>query len=293
MRYALILLLTGLCYSTVQAQTQTDSTSTQTDSTQTEKQKAVTFTLGAQYTNNASYYGQAAANKLPYIAAVASVQLRSGFYFTGTAIRLLNDSNHVVSASAAGAGFTFPIGKKLVADLSYSHTFYPAYSAFLQAANPDNAAASLKYKYWMTTGINVDYAFGKQQDIFATFSTEKQIQLGSIAKNKDLITLTPAISVVAGTQHFYETYVREKRLKDSLLGLPIPIIPGVPGTTETVTAEATRFDLLSYNLKVPLAYNRAHYMVEVEYQLSLLSDKALSGAGTTNSFVTCSFYYQF
>ncbi|MEC5143963.1 hypothetical protein [Chitinophaga sp. 212800010-3] len=284
MRYALMLVfLIGMHCGSVYAQTDTTEAPS----------KKVTFTIGALYTNNANYYGQTAEKAMPYVATAANVQFRSGFYLTGTAYRLLSDSGTFVSASSAGAGFDFPIGKKLKADLSYSHTFYPADSRFLQAANSDNASVSLKYKYWMTTGVNADYAFGKRNDMFVTLSTEKQISLGSFAKGKDLITLTPSVDAVAGTQHFYQTYVQERISQLSKLGLPIPILPGVPANSQTVTEESTRFDLLSYNLRVPLAYNRSHYMLQVEYQLSVLSDNALSGAGTNHSFVNCSFYYQF
>jgi hypothetical protein len=268
----------------------------QTDTTETEDRKKVTLTVGATYANDVSYYGQKAEERMPYIAASASLRLPFGLYFTGTGFRLLNDSGRVVSATAAGLGFAFNLTEKLTADLSYSHTFFPAHSPFLQAANPDNAGASLKYEYWMTTGINADYHFGKQQDIFVTLSTEKQISLGSLFKGKDVITLTPLIEVTAGTQRFYQTYVREKLLRDSLLGiLPLPgIIGNTTGTeTGTTTGTTTQFNLLSYNLKVPLAYNRSHYMVEAAYQLSLLSDKAQTGAGKVNSFLSFSFYYQF
>lgn len=326
MRYALILaLLTGLCHTSVQAQTDTAQTQTRTGTAQatsagtstvtpaatpaagTAEQtaaqqpapadsvaaKKTTFTLGALYASNASYYGQTAASALPYLAASGVVQFPFGLYLSGTAYRLLQDSANTVSATSATVGFNIPIGKKLTATLAYSHTFYPASSQFLQAANPDNATAELKYAYWLTSGIQADYAFGKAQDLFLTFNTGKQITLGSIAKNKDLITLTPAVDIVAGTQRFYRSYVEEKYLQLSKLGLPLPLLPGIPAGRQTVTEEASSFDLLSYNLKVPLAYNRAHYMVEVEYQLSLLSDKALSGAGETHSFLNCSFYYQF
>ncbi|PSL47354.1 hypothetical protein CLV51_102200 [Chitinophaga niastensis] len=286
MKYALILPVLWLCHSTVQAQT--DTTRTQTDSAQINNKK-VTLTLGTLYSNNANYYGQTATKTMAYVAASATLQFRSGIYFSGMGYRLLNDSGSIVSATSAGAGIAFKMGKKLTADLSYSHTFFPVNSPFLQAANTDNAAGSLKYHYWMTSGVNVDYAFGKQQDIFVTLSTEKLIRLGSFSKRKDLITLTPLVEAVGGTQHFYQAYVKEKKL----LGLPLPLLPGIPGTSETVTQEATRFDLLSYSLRVPLAYNRAHYMIELAYQLSVLSDKALSGAGNANSFFNCSFYYQF
>ncbi|WP_212005697.1 hypothetical protein [Chitinophaga sp. HK235] len=285
MRYALIVaLLAGLCYQSVQAQT---------DTAQKTEKPSTTFTLGALYSNNASYYGQTAATAMPYLAASGTLQFPFGLYISSTAYRLLNDSASFVSATSASIGMSIPFSKKMTADLAYSHTFYPSSSSFLQAANPDNAIASLKYKYWMTTGIRGDYAFGKQQDLFLTLSNEKLIRLGSLSKNKDIITLTPAIEVVAGTQHFYQTYVKERYLQLSKLGLPLPLLPGVPVNSQTITEEATRFDLLSYTLRVPLAYNRSHYMIEVEYQLSCLSNKALTGPSETHSFVNCSFYYQF
>lgn len=266
----------------------------QTDTT-TEDKKKVTLTVGATYANDISYYGQKAEERLPYIAASASLRLPFGLYFTGTGYSLLNNPGAVVAASSAGIGFAFNLGKKLAADLSYSHTFFPEHSPFLQAANPDNASASLKYEYWMTTGVNADYHFGKQQDMFVTLSTEKQVNLGSLFKGKDLITLTPQIAVTGGTQHFYQAYVQEKLLRDSLLGIiPLPGI-GNPAGSEyaTGTATSTKFNLLSYNLQVPLAYNRTHYMIEAAYQLSLLSAEAETGAGKLNSFFNFSFYYQF
>jgi hypothetical protein len=84
-------------------------------------------------------------------------------------------------------------------------------------------------------------------------------------------------------------------LRDSLLGILGPILGGGSngGSAETTTTVSTSFDLLSYNLKLPVAYNRAHYLIEAAYQLSVLSKRGDIGTGNTNSFFTLSFYYQF
>jgi hypothetical protein len=252
-----------------------------------------TLTLGVSYANNASYYGQKSEEKTPYIAAVASYRLKSGFYFTGSAFRLLNDSAKLASASSLGIGYGFKLGKKWVADINYNHTFYPAYSPFLQAANNNTASASLNYNYFLTSGISVDYAFGKQDDIFATFTTGKEIELGNLF-SKDGVSIAPSVEIVGGTQRFYQTYVDEKNIRDSLLGLIVPPLLGGGGSTNTTTTEvSTSFDLLSYNFKLPLSYYRSKYLLELSYQLSVLSNKAQTGAGSVNSFVNISFYYQF
>lgn len=268
---------------------QQDSTIAAADSTETSHS---TFTIGASYANNANYYGQKALEKTPYVAAVASYRHKSGLYATAMAYRLLNDSQTLASASSLGAGFAFNLSKRLSADISYSHTFYPSLSPFLQAANANNASLGFTYTSGLTFTLNGDYAFGKTNDVFVTAGIGKMISLGSFS-DKDLVTINPVIDVTAGTQRFYETYIEEKNLRDSLLGIIGPIL-GQPGSTPTTTTKTTTsFDLLSYNLKLPLAYNRTHYMLELAYQLSVLGKKAQTGSGQVNSFVTASFYYQF
>lgn len=276
---------------TMAAMAQQDSTVVTSDSTEPAKS---TFTIGATYVNNADYYGQKAVEKMPYVAAAAVYHHKSGFYATGMAYRLLNDSQRVVSASALGIGFSRDLSKRFNLDMSYSHTFFPALSPFLQAANANNANLGITYTNWLAISAEADYAFGKTNDVFVTAGLAKLVSLGSITK-KDLVTLQPSVRVTAGTQRFYETYVTEKSIRDSLLGvLPIPPIFGQPGTTPTTTTTvSSSFDLLSYNFRLPLAYNRAHYMVELAYQLSLLAPQAQTGAGKTNSFISASFYYQF
>jgi len=254
-----------------------------------------TFTIGAIYANNANYYGQKAKENMPYAAVVASYRHKSGLYVTGMAYKLLNDSANTVSAGSVGAGFSFNIARNLSADISYNHTFYPTHSPFLQAANADNASASLTLDNWLSTTANVDYAFGKTEDIFVSLGTGKFINLGSLFSPKDFVSITPAIDVVAGTQHYYQSYVTEKKFRDSVLGILGPILGGGgnQGSSETKTTMSTSFDLLSYNLKIPLAYNRAHYLLEAAYQLSVLSKQVDAGTGKANSFFTLSFYYQF
>lgn len=251
-----------------------------------------TLTLAAVYSNNANYYGQRPEENTPYAAVAANYQLKSGFYFTGQTYKLLNDKASGLSAGSIGAGVNFKLSKKLTTDLSYSHSFYPIYSPLLQASNSDNASVLLSYASWMTASVTGDYAFGKTNDAFITAAVSKQISLFSIGK-KDIVTITPSADIVGGTQHFYQSYIKEKKLRDSVLGfVPVPIFGG-PDSNHADTVVTTAFNVLSYNFKLPLAYNRSHYVLEAAYQLSLLSDHVSTGTGKLNSFLTFSFYYQF
>lgn len=252
-----------------------------------------TLTLAAVYSNNASYYGQRAEANIPYAAVAANYQLKSGFYLSGQTYKILNDKTSTLSAASFGAGINFKLAKKVTTDLSYSHSFYPAFSPLLQAGNTDNASLVLSYDNWIKTTLTGDYAFGKTSDEFLTGGISKAINLFSIGK-KDIVTISPSADVVAGTQHFYQTYLTQQKLRDSVLGILTDPLFGNPSTaTDSNTVAKTSFNLLSYNFKFPLAYNRAHYVLEAAYQLSVLSNNVQAGAGKVNSFLTFSFYYQF
>ena len=298
MKLLICLAVAGLVTFQCAGQTANPATNTQTDSTQENKADSAkpksTLTLGAVYCMNADYYGQTAQEKLPYFAAAATYHLKSGIYFTALAYKLVNDTGkRIISASNFGAGIDFKISKKLSADISYDHTFYPGFSPFLQAGNPDNASIALSYDAWIKPSISADYSFGNTSDIFTTAGISKVVTLGSIGK-KDVVTITPALSVVGGTQHFYQTYITQKKLADSLLGILFTPVTGTqaPGST-SFTKAITTFNILSYNFKMPLDYNRANYVVEASCQFSMLSKNTEAGPGKVNSFFSFSFYYQF
>jgi len=282
-----IFILSGICC--LHGSAQSDSTSPASTDSVINKS---TLTVGLTYCNNADYYGQAAEQAIPYLATAATYRLRCGIYFSALAYKLLKDSNQIVSAGNLGIGYGFKLSKRFSADISYNHTFYPSYSPLLQAANPDNASASLTYDNFLSSKITFDYAFGNAVDQFVSLGTGKEINLFHITA-KDIISITPTIDVTAGTQHFYQTYLIEKRLEDSLLGLLLPPLGGTPPAQGSTTQTTTQFNLLSYNFKCPLAYNRANYVIEINYQLSVLSNASQSGAGKVNSFLSASFYYQF
>lgn len=252
-----------------------------------------TFTLALVYANDANYYGQKAEQSNPYFAIAGVFKTSSGFYLTGQAYRLLKDTAGIASAGSLGLGWDIPVGKRWSLDLGYSHTFFAKHSPLIQAANANNISATITHKNWLNISVGGDYAFGKTNDAFVTGAISKDITLGSITE-KDVVSIAPSFSIVGGTQHFYSTYVSEKKIRDSIVGTVLTPIFGSPSNgSATTTKETTTFSLLSYNARIPLSYSRAHYMLEAAYQLSVMSNKAQLNPGNSNSFFTLSFYYQF
>lgn len=253
---------------------------------------ASTMTIGLVAANTVNYYGQKSQEKLPYIALAASYQHRSGFCLNALTYRLLNDSNSLLSAAGLGAGFDLKLTEKWSAGIGYNYSFYPKHSPFLQAANPHTLSGSLSRKGWLTTKAAADLSFGKTNDLFTTFSLSKAISLFSFS-DKDVVTLSPVADVTFGTQRFYSYYVREKAVRDSLAGAILDPIFGNSENPTPVTKTNTTFNLLSYNLSLPLSYNRSSYTIELASQFSVLGNKSMANPGKLNSFFTASFYYQF
>lgn len=288
MKYLFIistLLISSYCFA------QTDSNSTNPEDSIPKAKN--TLTLAAVYANNASYFGQRPEETTPYAALAATYQLKSGFYLTGLAYKILTEKNPDISAANIGAGVNWKFNKKLSGDLRFTHSFYPALSPLLQSVNTENINLGLKHNGWLETSLSGDYAFGKTNDVFITAGIAKDINLFSIGA-KDLVSIKPFVSIVGGTQRFYNSYVTEQKLRDSLLGIIIDPLFGTPSNgSNTTTVAGSSFDIISYNFELPLSYSRAHYTVEAAYQVAVLSKKSLSRPGKVNSFFTVGFYYQF
>ncbi|MCH5716137.1 hypothetical protein [Niabella hibiscisoli] len=145
------------------------------------------------------------------------------------------------------------------------------------------ASLTFNYEHVLNTSISVDYSFGKQQDFFVSLSNSKEFRLNT-DRDRHIFASTPQVTIVAGTQQFYETYLVERKNNGKGKGAP-------PSREESRSYD--QFGVLSYNFKLPLSYNRASYLVEAAYQLSLLGNNASERAGRTNSFLLWGFIINF
>jgi len=267
-----------ICLATLNLKAQIDSAVTAT------AEKA-TLTLAAIYGNNVSYYGQGTLEKLPYILTNATYKLPLGLYFSASSYKLLNYGTGI-SASDLGIGYDHVFSPELQAGLSYTRSFFPENSPLLQAANENNINTMIDYQWpWFKSSLSSDFAFGLEKDVFISFNHAKPIELGSLFNEKDQIAIEPAIELVAGTQHFLETYVQKKNQGKG---------KGADnGNTEIIEIPSTSFNLLTYNFKIPFTYSRSNYMAEFAYQYSIIGSKAITETKNTQSFFNISFYYQF
>ena len=247
------------------------------------------LTLAAVYGSTANYFGQTTTEKLPYVLTYGAYKLKSGFYVSASALKLLNSSSPV-SAVDLSAGYGFNLVRNIEGNFSYTRSFYQENSPLLQTANENNVNGELSFTHFLKSSLSADYAFGTQQDVFVSFTNSKMISLGSLFSDKDFISLEPAFSVIGGSQRFYQTYTTEKQKRKKLLD---PLFPSQQPAPTTNTVESTSFDLLAYTLSLPIAYNRSNYSVEAGYQATIAGKKIDGISNEPVSIFNLSIYYMF
>jgi len=221
---------------------------------------------------------------LPYILSYAEYNFKSGFSLSASAQKLLN-SGTGISAEDFSVGYNFKLNKSLAGNLGYARYFYQKNSPLLQTANQNTLSSNLTYSWAIKSALSANFAFGTQKDVFLIFRNSKMIDLGSLFSEKDYISIEPAVDIIGGTVHFYETYTTQTNRRRILLNLP-------PRTVTTTVNDAS-FGILAYTFSLPLAYNRASYSIEASYQASVPGQKFSSGSNTSASVFNLSFYYAF
>lgn len=276
-------------------------------STDTVEKRKTSLTLAAIYSNDVNYYGQTSSDPLPYVLGNATLEFPVKIWLSAQTYKLLN-YNEGISGVSLTAGYDFDLSKNLSGTVSYSRSFYPESSQLLQSVNNDMVSAGLTYDWqWLTTGLNVDYAAGEEDVLYTTFNLAKYIDLGISFSSKDYLSLNPSIDIIGGTQRFTDTVTTANEPdnnNDNPLGGLLgnngngkgpgkvrDIIKGKNGNKDVVVS-TTSFDVLAYNFTLPLAYNRANYVIEASYQASVLS-RAVSNSQKPKSFLYLGFYYVF
>jgi hypothetical protein len=261
--------------------------------------------LATIYANDVNYYGQSSTERLPYVLANASLNFPSGFFVSAGAYKLINYGSGV-SGVDLSAGYDFNITKNLTSSLSFSRSFFPDSSLFLQSANLNVLSGSLNYDWkWFTTGLNADYTPGDQSALFMTFNAAKSFDLGSLGK-KDYISFDPSFELVGGTQQITTSEEVPRSGggnqggggQGGLIGGLTENVRPLPKKRNNQPTEyryitSTSFDLLSYNVRLPISYNRGSYAVEATYQGSVLSNRVVDGSKGLRSFLYLGFYYSF
>jgi len=199
--------------------------------------------VSATYNSGLNYYGRVdSLHSKGYYPSVG-LTLKNGLYATTTFVFVQNSLIDQYAATLVEGGYNFNNRKNTWAgSLSASRYFYKSDVSLVQSAVKEVVSASLTHLNKViniTVGGNVKWS--GNTDVGLQAGLDHIIRIPTIF-GKDVLVLDPSANVFAGTQNFTKTWYEKK----SFLLFPV--------AEEQVTANSRQFNVLSYELSLPIVY---------------------------------------
>ena len=214
------------------------------------------------YGNNSAFFGRTQATTYPYFTQELTYTSKFGVWGSVYNYDLFNTASHFDETDLS-IGYDKDLTKKVDLSLSYSHFLYAPNSPLVKSAVNNSLDAAVGYDWGVLyTRLNGSYLFGPNaHDTFLVLDNSRAFDIDGVFTPKDYVTITPKFSLVAGTQDFVQVsdaqqIQRGNKKPKTKTGTP-------PATTST---DATRFTLLSYGLRLPVAYTLGKVSAEVAYR---------------------------
>jgi hypothetical protein len=276
----------------------TDSTkATETTDTIAEKPSSKHILMAeTSFGSNSVFFGRANATKLPFASAGLTYSFNRNFYISFTNSTILSGTEGM-SFQDVSTGFSKNLTDKLTGSISYTRFFFGAESFLLQSSTTNLADAFLSYDWnFLYTTAGVMTIFGGVNDYFLVINNSRYFGIDSVFSKKDIVSFEPSFGIIAGTQSF-ATLGTETTADGA--APPSGKRPGKKpgnGTTNTETSgdiNPSRFNILSYELNLPVTYTINNFSLELNWKY-IIPVNVTQGAPAFNlSVFTASMYYIF
>ncbi|GAB3925120.1 hypothetical protein [Mucilaginibacter myungsuensis] len=259
------------------------------DTTDTASNKKQSLSLGITGGTDASYFGRTSPKRYPFYTADAVYNSKSGVFVYGTVWKMAG-SYPSLDEIDVGIGYVYRITPKLTGTTSYSHFFFNRSTQLIRMISNNNFDIKNTYNWGpVKTSVAFDYMWGRANDIFLTPSISKYYETPfNIFSETDYLSFTPSFSMILGTQNFVERYSADQRAD------PDPTINYGHDIDNPNSARGNRqFKPLNYSLRIPIAYNRAHYTIEANTRFSVPVNAPGQIRNHQEVFFNLTFYYLF
>jgi hypothetical protein len=257
------------------------------DSDTTVRKQSVS--AGVSYGSDASFFGRSNKVKYPFYTTDVVYNTKFGLFAYGSAWKVLG-SRPDIDELDLGIGYSYKFSNAFKGAVSYTNFIFNGESQILKSASSNDIDLKNTYDWKiLKSGVTLDYLFGKTDDFFATISNSHYFESSfGVFDDKDYLTFTPSFNVILGTQNFVQKYSHDHDFFQDVNPGPVP-----PPNEAAYRSANRNFNILDYNVRIPLAYNRPHYTLEASYKYSIPVN--VQGLLTTKSqsFYNLTFYYVF
>lgn len=285
----------------------------------TTKVKKGWWTIGSEVANNSSFFGRNTAKRYPYTAATLTYVHHTGLWASATAYTLF-DTKEYFDETDLSLGYSFKVKDLVETNVSYSHFIFGKNTPLVKSVT-SNAFSARTALDWgiLYTGLTTSYILGENQDMFTVLENSRFIPLNPLWDGKHVIGLDPKVTITAGTQRFNESYTTITKQRNGILPIdnsskekPLGSTPlgGIlnpsdsektnnenqqddTSTTTTTTKEVSRFNVLNYDLKLPVVIYVGNFELEPAYRYSIPINKLKGDESKAQSFYSFNISYTF
>ena len=223
----------------------------QSVSGQTDSSKQIQFKLGLNYNSNLNYYGRTDSLRSTGFFPMAEIWMNGKWYVNAAPVFVNNKEQSFEYAGTVTSFGYLNVTDKWMTSFYFTKPFYKESSTLVQSAL--KAQGSLNFSF-LNKIVNVtaggDIKLSDKIDLGATFGLDHLIRRET--GNNSVLVIDPSFYIYAGTQHFTNTYYNQKT------GFLL-----FPGTSEEVTENVKKFNILAYEFSIPLIYARGKWMAMV------------------------------
>ena len=217
----------------------------QTDSAERYKLK---IKIGITYNSALNYFGRIDSIKSTGIFPQVELWISKNFYASATPVFINNAVQTMdYSGTVLSTGY-FHTTDKWITNLYLLKPFYKQNIRLMQSALKAQTGLSISA---LTHALNFtfggDVKFSDKIDFGATAGVDHLVR--KEFESKSVLVIDPSIYVYAGSQNFSSSYYKNKA------GLLV-----LPGSTEQINKNVTKFNILAYEFSVPVVYAKGKFM---------------------------------
>ena len=205
-----------------------------------EKKEKTSLTLSSNFASKLHYYGRTDSLKSTALVPGLLLQFGNGIFISSSFIFINNSrQSFEYSATVAGAGFSFGETKGIAGSI-YADKFFYANNTLVQSSQQGQAGFKLSHlNKILDVNLGGSTVFSDKSDYFASLGVD---HIFLFKHKKSVFVIMPTVAANAGTQNFTNSYYNTRS------------VFGIPTGGEQVTETSKRFQLLSYEASIPVAY---------------------------------------
>jgi len=219
------------------------------------------FKFGVSYLSNNVYMGRTDTATTPAIIPSVKYTFKFGLYFSGNLYYLPTKPTQKIDGGDLAAGYDGDISDDVSYGGSFTRYFFSSTSTQIASAIKSTLNGNINWDNdYLSPALNVDYNLnvpGIHNDFLLSPAVAHDFIVVGVFGDVDIFLISPTVTLNAGTQNFYDSYVNKRKLKSARL---TKIQTALLAKYES---QLGQFEILDYELSAPLEYKSGHFIFQL------------------------------